>query len=77
MKALLGNPEAQYGDSNVIQLWDPWLTKQQVAEALQFHPRTIERWMQDGLPYRRFGGHPRFRMSQIEAYWADREGDNA
>jgi excisionase family DNA binding protein len=76
MKALIGNPEAQYGDSNVIQLWDPWLTKQQVASRVQVEPRTVERWMQAGLPYVRFGSRPRFRMSQIEAYWADIQGEN-
>ena len=73
MKALVSNPEARNGDGNVIQLWDPWLTKQQVAEALQFHPRSIERWMREGLPCRYFGSRPRFRMSQIEAWFEARQ----
>ena len=73
MKALIGNPEAQYGDSNVIQPWDPWLTKQQLAKAIQFAPRTIERWMQDGLPCRYFGSRPRFRMSQVDAWFEARQ----
>lgn len=73
MKALVGNSEAQYGDSNVIQLWEPWLTKQQVAEAIQVSTRTIERWMNQGLPHCHFGSRPRFKINQIEAWWAARQ----
>lgn len=46
-----------------------WLTLAEAADWLRVSPRTVQRYVADGLltPLRTPGGHPRFRMADVEA----------
>lgn len=77
MKTVFVNTGFTQYPNNVILMPNQWLTKSQLAQALQISTRTIERWMTNGLPHCYFGGRPRYQLSQIEAYWNDKQGVTA
>ncbi|WP_418601590.1 helix-turn-helix domain-containing protein [Mycolicibacterium sp. SCSIO 43805] len=49
---------------------DAWLTRSQVAERLQIPEKTLAQWasQKKGPPYRRFGRHTRYLLSQCIAW---------
>jgi len=51
---------------------DYWMTRPEVAERLRVPEKTLAQWasQKKGPPYRRFGRHTRYRMSQLIA-WED------
>ena len=53
-----------------------WLTRWELAMALDASERTVKRWMKDGLPFggRPGGGAVRFRLSEVLAWRSEREG---
>lgn len=59
------------------------LSKYQVSQQFGVHHRTIERWMNAGLPYDRDAdGHARFRRREVQEYLESRSemartGDDA
>jgi len=53
---------------------EPWLNKRQLADHLGVSPRSIERRMNDGMPFARFGRCPRFRRSTAERWLFGAEG---
>jgi phage terminase Nu1 subunit (DNA packaging protein) len=51
---------------------EPLVTKAQLAEHLQVHPKTIERRVEAGTPCLRVGKRAvRFRIAECEAWLAD------
>lgn len=48
------------------QAEDPWLTREEVSERLQVPVKTLAQWASQhkGPPYRRFGRHTRYKLSQ-------------
>lgn len=48
------------------QAEDPWLTREEVSERLQVPVKTLAQWAsaKKGPPYRRFGRHTRYKLSQ-------------
>lgn len=70
-----GHPEA-HASGVVIPFpkrsqWEPWVTKQQVANHFQFSTRWVEMRVVEGLPHRQFGSRKRFRLSEVERWLAD------
>jgi putative cell wall-binding protein len=55
-------------DDSDNQLYEPWLTKQQLSEHLAVSDRWIEMQQHVGLPYLRMGGRNRYRVSEVEAW---------
>jgi excisionase family DNA binding protein len=57
---------------------DALLTTEQLAEALQVHPRTVRRWRAEGggPPIMWAGGHARYRWGDVVA-WLRRRQDQA
>jgi hypothetical protein len=53
---------------------EPWVTKAEIAKHLGVTPRTVNRYMQLGMPYsRRFeNSPPRFRISEVDAWMQSR-----
>jgi len=51
---------------------EQWLTRIEVSQRLNVPKRTLDQWaaQKKGPPYRRFGRHTRYRMSQLIA-WED------
>jgi excisionase family DNA binding protein len=47
---------------------EPWLRKAELARELQCSGKTIERRMREGMPFMPVGRHPRFRLSEVEAW---------
>jgi transposase len=49
---------------------EPWLSKREIAAHFGVSVRTITRWMQDGMPYRKRyeQAHPRFQISRCEEW---------
>lgn len=49
---------------------DPWLTRSEIAERLQIPEKTLAQWasQRKGPPYRRFGRHTRYRLSECIAW---------
>ncbi|MFT3745456.1 MAG: hypothetical protein QM785_14335 [Pyrinomonadaceae bacterium] len=43
------------------------LNKRELAADQKTSVATVTRWMQQGMPYLK-GGHPRFRLSEVEAW---------
>jgi hypothetical protein len=52
----------------------PLLAKDDLAQAMRVSVRTIERWMQDGLPTRSVGGNVRFNRSEATLWIRARFG---
>lgn len=52
-----------------------WVTKRGLAEHLGVTPRWIESRQRVGLPCLRLGGMNRYRVSEVEAWLGDHEGD--
>lgn len=51
------------------------MTKLMVAKRFGVTVRTVERWMNDGLPHERDAdGHARFRQSETTAWVRERDG---
>ena len=48
--------------------FEPWVTKKQVAAYLGFSTRWVELRVREGMPSMLFGGHRRFRLSEVEAW---------
>ena len=47
----------------------PYVTKLQIADYLQLRPRTIDRWMTEGMPHYRLGARrTRFKISEVEEW---------
>jgi hypothetical protein len=42
--------------------------KAALADHFQVSPRTVERWVADGMPCHRLGGSVRYRISECEAW---------
>lgn len=64
----------------VIQLprrtdWEPYLTKAELAQHYRCTQRTIENWQSAGMPSRLRGRRRLYRVSEVEAWHADREGE--
>jgi predicted DNA-binding transcriptional regulator AlpA len=57
--------------------WEPWLTKQQVAQRLGLTPRSINNRMNDGMPHVHVGGRPRFKWSEVEAWLQDNKNEDS
>lgn len=56
---------------------EPFMTRRQLAEHMQVHERTIDRWAKEGMPHQVWGKRTkRFRASEAEA-WAIRHGREA
>jgi excisionase family DNA binding protein len=51
---------------------EPWATKGEIADHCRVSERTIERWLAQGLPSRKWGGARRFRLSEVEAWLEER-----
>lgn len=45
---------------------EPWMTKQQLAEHLQFSTRWIEQRVREGMPSEMWAGQRRFRATAAE-----------
>lgn len=52
----------------------PLLTKADLAQAMRVSVRTVERWMQDGLPTRSIGGNTRFNRAEAASWIRARFG---
>ena len=52
--------------------WEPYVTEQMVAAHFCVSGRTVRRYVQAGMPFRRLGGRKRFRLSECEAWLAQR-----
>ena len=67
------------GHGKVIQFptWatgtEPWLTKRQIADYLNYSVRWVELRVREGMPCQRFGSRLRFRVSEVEAWLEHRE----
>lgn len=44
------------------------MTKTELADYLRCDASKINRYMQTGLPFEQFGGHPRFRKTDIDQW---------
>ena len=53
---------------------EPWIGKAEVAAHLGVSPRTVNRYMRAGMPYRRRFEHsfPRFQISAVEDWMEGR-----
>lgn len=55
---------------------EPWITKAQLCQHLGVTPRTIERWVDDGMPCLKLGDNKRsrirFKLTQVESWLGDR-----
>lgn len=55
---------------------EPWVSKQQLVAHLGVTPRTIERWINLGMPCLKLGGdlrsRVRFKITEVEAWLGDR-----
>ena len=48
------------------------LTKKELADIMKVKPRTVNNWINKGMPYSRTpGGHTRFDLEDV-VIWADR-----
>jgi excisionase family DNA binding protein len=45
------------------------MNKEQLAERLDVTERTVERYMNDGLPYYKYGRRVRFKWSEVEKHF--------
>lgn len=52
---------------------EPWLSKQQIADYLQYSVRWVELRVREGMPCQRFGSRLRFRISEVEAWLEQRD----
>jgi predicted DNA-binding transcriptional regulator AlpA len=52
--------------------FEPWVTKAQVAEYLGRSTRWVELKARDGLPSQMIGGRRAYRLSEVEAWIAER-----
>lgn len=52
----------------------PLLTKADLARVMKVSVRTVERWMQDGLPTRSVGGNTRFNRAETSSWIRARFG---
>ena len=51
---------------------ETWLTIQEVAKLFKVSPRTVRRWIADGLPVTRIGRTVRIRRDSLDGYFASR-----
>lgn len=51
---------------SVVYQFEPWMSKQQLANHLSMSVRWIEMCVREGMPMMRFGNRPRFKASQVE-----------
>jgi hypothetical protein len=51
---------------SVVYEFEPWMSKQQLANHLSMSVRWIEMCVREGMPMMRFGNRPRFRASEVE-----------
>jgi excisionase family DNA binding protein len=54
--------------------FEPWLSKQQLADYLGFSKRWVELKVREGMPCHRWGKRLRCRASEVEAWLEEREG---
>lgn len=47
---------------------EPWLTKDHLAERLNVSTRWIDYRRAEGMPYEKWGGVVRFRLSEVESW---------
>lgn len=52
--------------------WEPWVTKQQLANHLAYSTRWVEKQIVAGMPYAHVGSRKRFRISECERWLAER-----
>lgn len=54
------------------QAQDTFLTKEDVAKRLKIRPRTVNRYMAQGMPHYNFGGRRcRFKAHEVDAWIAE------
>ncbi len=53
--------------------FEPWLSKKQVAAHYGYSTRWVELRMRDGMPSHVRGGHRKFVLSEIEAWFEGRQ----
>ena len=55
---------------------EPWVDKRTVARHLGVSPRTVNRYMDRGMPFRRRFEHsfPRFQLGAVEEWMEGRDG---
>ncbi len=53
-------------------LWEPWVSKQQLAAHLGYSTRWVELRVREGLPSRKIGGRRKFHLSAVEAWLEER-----
>jgi hypothetical protein len=51
---------------------EPWLSKRQLAAHLNYSTRWVELRVKEGMPHERWGGHLRFRVSEVEPWLKER-----
>lgn len=54
----------------------PTATPEELSAYLQIPEKTLEHWRTtgDGPPWRRIGRHPRYRWTDVDAWWDEQEG---
>jgi len=61
-------------DARIARYQKPLMRKKEVAGALEVSPRTVERWIADGLPTRSVFGHVRLNPDDVRD-WLTRRFD--
>lgn len=51
---------------------EPWLTTAQLADRLQVSARWIAYKRKEGMPFHKWGGVVRFRLSEVEGWLSER-----
>lgn len=57
------------------EIWEAWITEPGLARHFSVSTATIRRWRKAGMPSRVFGGSRRYRITQAEAWHAERGKD--
>ena len=52
--------------------WEPWVNKAQVASYLGRSKRWVELMAREGMPSRMIGGRRAYRLSEVDAWVAER-----
>lgn len=52
--------------------WEPWVTKQQLANHLGYTTRWVEYRITEGLPFEQFCSRKRFRITEVEQWLRER-----
>ncbi len=52
--------------------WEPWLSKRQLAQHFGYSTRWVELKMREGMPSYIHGSQRRYRLSETEAWLAER-----